>query len=324
MSLLLALTTAAWAGKGATFWMPPQASTLAPDIDYVFYFIYWVNVAFFVVLIGATALFTIQYRQKALGERTHPTKGSHSLEFFWAVIPTILSVAMFVMGFKVYIDSSVPPADSMDVRVVGQKWSWTFEYPEAGIETTKLIVPAGRNVRLTMNSRDVLHSFFVPDFRIKKDVLPGRYTVLWFNAPEPGTHHVYCTEFCGDGHSVMANEVEVIEPEAFDAWVAGEQNKGPLTGAALGEDLFSKKACNSCHHIDGTKLIGPPLNGIYGKEELLEGGGTVLVDDNYIRESLFSPAAKIVAGYPPVMTPFQGQLTDEETTALIDYIKGLE
>ncbi|MCP4805423.1 MAG: cytochrome c oxidase subunit II [Proteobacteria bacterium] len=324
MSVLLALLTAAHAAKGATFWMPPQASTLAPDLDWVFYFIYWVNVFFFVVLIGATALFTVQYRQRSAHDRTHPTKGSHSLEFIWAVIPTLLAIAMFVTGFKVYIDSSIPPADSMDVRVIAQKWSWYYEYPEHGVGSETLIVPADTNVRLTMSSKDVLHSFFVPDFRVKKDVVPNRYTVLWFNAPEPGDHIIYCTEFCGDGHSVMQSEVEVIEPAAFDAWVASEKNKGPLVGAALGEDLFTKKACGSCHSTDGTPQIGPPLNGIYGKNETMEDGSTALVDDNYIRESLFAPGAKIVKGYAPVMTPFQGQLTDEEVNGLIDYIKSLE
>ena len=226
------------------------------------------------------------------------------------------------VAFAGDIDWAASTAETVDV--LSRTLQAPSVNPEEGLGSETLIVPAGRNVRLTMNSKDVLHSFFVPDFRVKKDVIPGRYTSLWFNAPAPGTHQVYCTEYCGDGHSVMLNEVEVIEPEAFDAWVAAERSKGPLVGAELGEQLFTKKACNSCHAIDGTRLIGPPLNGIYGKEEPLEGGGTALVDDNYIRESLFSPAAQIVAGYPPVMTPFQGQLNDEEVNALIDYIKGLE
>jgi cytochrome c oxidase subunit 2 len=308
--------------KDATFWMPPQASTLAPDIDFIFYFIYWVDVAFLVALIGAMLLFAVQYRQKSENDKTHPTQGSHKLEFIWAFVPTLLSIAMFVMGFQVYIDSSVPPADSMDVRVIGQKWSWSYDYGN-GVVTNKLKVPAGQNVRLTMNSRDTLHSFYVPDFRIKKDVLPNRYTVLWFNAPEPGEHQVFCTEYCGDSHSTMLSSVEVMEPAAYEGWMAYEEEASKsLTGAALGEKLF-KQNCVACHGLDGNKLVGPPLNGIYGKNENLADGSTVLVDDNYLRESITMPAAKIVAGYPPAMTPF-AHLTDTEVDGLIDYLKGVE
>lgn len=308
--------------KDATFWLPPQASTLAPDLDGVFYFIYWVDVVFLVLLMGATALFTIQYRQRTVQDKTHPTQGSHKLEFIWAFIPTLLSIAMFVMGFQVYIDSSVPPADSMDVRVIGQKWSWSYDYGN-GVVTDTLKVPRDTNVRLTMNSRDVLHSYYVPDFRIKKDVIPNRYTVLWFNAPEPGEHQVYCTEYCGDAHSVMLSKVEVMDPEAYASWMAYEEESSKtLSGAALGEKLF-KQNCVACHNVDGTKLVGPALNGLYGKSENLADGSSVQVDDNYLRESITLPAAKIVAGYPPAMTPF-AHLTDTEVDGLVDYLKGLE
>ena len=308
--------------KDATFWLPPQASTLAPDLDGVFYFIYWVDVVFLVLLMGATALFTIQYRQRTVQDKTHPTQGSHKLEFIWAFIPTLLSIAMFVMGFQVYIDSSVPPADSMDVRVIGQKWSWSYDYGN-GVVTDTLKVPRDTNVRLTMNSRDVLHSYYVPDFRIKKDVIPNRYTVLWFNAPAAGKHQVFCTEFCGDAHSAMLSTVEVMEGEAYTSWMQGEvESSKTLTGAALGEKLFATN-CVACHTTDGTKKVGPALNGLYGKQEQLADGTSVKVDDNYLRESITLPAAKIVAGYPPAMTPF-AHLKDAEVDGLIDYLKGLE
>ncbi len=268
--MTLLLVGQALAGKDGTFWMPPQSSTLAPTIDNDFYLVYWSTVILFILLMGATIYLAIAYRQKSENQRTHPTKGSHSLELIWASIPTVMSVVIFVMGLNAYIDSSVPPADSIDVRVIGQKWSWYYQYPDLGIESDTLIAPADTNVRLTMYSKDVLHSFFVPDFRIKHDVVPNRYTALWFNAPEPGKHVVYCTEFCGDGHSVMLSEVEVVPQERWDRWVEGKQNTGPLTGVALGEDLFAKKGCGGCHSTDGARLVGPPLNDLMGKEEPLE------------------------------------------------------
>lgn len=316
------------AGQGKTFWMPPQASTLAPDIDRVFYFIYWVDIAFFVLMMGAVIFFAIKYKQKAEGDKTSSNKGSHSLELVWAVVPLIISVVMFVTGFRVYVESIVPPADSYDIRVVAQKWSWAFEYPSEGIDSTELVVPADTNVRLTMNSKDVLHSFFVPDFRIKKDVVPGRYSVVWFNAPEPGEHHIFCTEYCGDGHSLMLNRVRVLPQEEYDAWLASQQSvaaaEGDLTGVVLGESLFTKKACVGCHVIDGTRLVGPPMNGLIGRTEVFEDGTSLVADDDYIRESILAPTTKVVAGYAPSMPPFEGQLSETEINALIDYIKSLD
>lgn len=324
----LLLTGTAWAGGERTFWLPPQASTIAPDIDRIFYLIYWVNVVFFVAMMGAVFLFFFKYKQKSPDQKTSAIKGSHTLELIGAVIPTILSVVLFVTGFRVYVDSSVPPADSMDVRVVAQKWKWDFYYPEAGVTSDSLVVPAGENVRLTMSSKDVLHSFFVPDFRVKKDVLPNRYSVVWFNAPDAGEHNIFCTEYCGDGHSVMLNTVEVLEPAAYDAWlteqVAAASAPRPGPGIELGELLYKEKACNGCHTADGSALVGPTFKGLYGKSEALEDGSTVTVDDDYLRESIEAPAAKIVKGYAPSMPPFEGQLTDEELNSLIDYIKTLE
>ena len=328
-SLLLPLLGAgmAAAAEGGTFWMPPQASTVAADVDKVFYFIYYIDIVFFVLMMGAVIFFAFKYKQKQEGEKTHPSRGSHSLELVWAVVPTILAVAIFVTGFRVYVEGAIPPADSYDIRVVGEKWKWNFEYPHEGITGSELVVPAGTNVRLTMNSKDVLHSFYVPDFRVKKDVIPGRYSVVWFNAPEPGEHHIFCTEYCGDGHSVMLNTVKVVPPAEFDAWVDGQKAEaeaaGSLTGVALGEHLFEKKACNGCHSVDGSPLVGPTLKGVMGREEKLTSGETITVDENYLRESILAPATKVVDGFAPSMPPFEGQLSDEEVNALIDYLKTL-
>jgi len=184
-ALLIHSGAARAANEAGTFWMPPQASTFAQDVDFTYYFIYWIDVVFFLVLMGAMLLFAIQYRQKKVGEKTLDLKGSHAVELAWAVMPSFLLIAMFVLGFQAYMKQTVPPADALNVRVKAQKWQWNYDYPELGIENTSvLVVPEGKAVVLTMSSKDVLHSFFVPDFRVKKDVVPGRYTVLWFEVPE--------------------------------------------------------------------------------------------------------------------------------------------
>jgi cytochrome c oxidase subunit 2 len=337
-------------GRGAqaaegTFWMPPQASTYAADVDFVFYFIYWTCVVFFVILMAAVGYFVWAHRQKGPDDRVPDIKGSHALEIGWSVIPGIFMLAMFWYGFDIWIQQAVPPADSLEVRVTAQKWQWSYSYRHDGKTVTvggpdaecmkritdptrdvecnaPLRVPAGRPVKLIMNSVDVLHSFYVPDFRVKKDVVPGRYSVVWFEAPEAGEHTIFCTEYCGDRHGYMYSKTIVMPPDEFEDWLQAEADATPV-GTASGDKLFAMKGCAGCHSIDGSRLVGPSLKGLYGRDENLEGGMTVKADDNYIRESILVPAAKIVAGYPPTMPSFQGQLTDEEVSNLIDYIKTL-
>jgi len=325
--LVLALTTStsAQAAPGdATFWMPPQASTFAGDVDFVFYYIYWLCVFFFIVMMGATFGMAWKYRAKGDDQRTDPLSHSTKLEIAWSAFPSVLLIVMFVLGFRGFMDMSVPPADSFDVRVVGTKWSWAYQYPGTNIETDKLIVPANTPVRLTMTSRDVLHSYFVPDFRAKKDVLPNRYTVMWFEATKVGEHIVYCTEYCGNGHSRMLSTVEVMEPSAFDVWY-NEANFDPttLTDVEYGTKLFTTKGCNACHSVDGSPMVGPTLKGKWNINEKLDDGSEVLVDANYVRDSLMAPAGQVVAGFQPVMPPYQGQLDDRQVDSLIAYIETL-
>jgi cytochrome c oxidase subunit 2 len=346
-SLLLPLwgSQAAEAAEGASFWMPPQASTIAADSDFVFYFIYWVCVICFVIMMGALGYFVLLYRQKTETDTVPLIKGSHALEIGWSIIPTIFMAVMFWYGFQLWIDLAVPPADSMEVRVTGQKWVWSYSYShngkvikEAGVDAecmdrikdptrdiecnTPLRVPAGKPIKLVMNSIDVLHSFYVPDFRVKKDVVPGRYTVLWFEAPEPGEHNVFCTEYCGDRHGYMYSKVIVMPPDEFDAWLQmrwDETTEGPRTG----EMVYQQEGCAGCHSIDGAPGVGPSFKGLYGRMEKLADGSSVMVDDNYLRESILVPGAKVVAGFAPSMPPFQGRLSDEEVANTIDYIKTL-
>lgn len=329
---------AAQAAEKATFWLPPAATEYAKQTDFTFYFIYWIDLVFFIVLMGATLLFTLKYRQRKEGEKTSPTKGSHALEAVWAIFPTFLLFAMFFLGFQGWINQAVPPADAMDIRVTGQKWNWTFQYAngvttfanvkEGGLseyDGEGLVVPAGKPVRLTMSSVDVIHSFYVPDFRIKKDVIANRYTVQWFQADEPGEHQVYCTEYCGTKHSRMLSKIRVLAPADYDAWMKAQVGDGqPVSPEKAGEKLFASNGCTGCHSVDGSAMVGPTLKGKYGAKETLEGGATVDIDDNYIRESIMVPAAKIVAGFPPAMPAFQGRLSDEEINNLIAYIKSLQ
>lgn len=346
-SLLLHLLGArgAQAAEGATFWMPPQASTYAADTDFVFYFIYWVCVVFFIIMMAAVGYFVLAHRQKGPDDTVPDIKGSHALEIGWSVVPGVFMLAMFWYGFQVWIDQAVPPADAMEVRVTAQKWQWSYTYrhdgksiqvggpdaecmkritdPTRDIEcNAPLRVPAGKPVKLIMNSVDVLHSFFVPDFRTKKDVVPGRYTLAWFEAPEVGEHTIFCTEYCGDRHGYMYSKVIVMPPAEFDAWLQKEADATPV-GTLPGDKLFAMKGCAGCHSIDGSKMVGPTLKGKFGTMETLEGGEQVKIDENYVRESILVPAAKIVAGYPASMPSFQGQLSDEEVGNLIDYIKTL-
>ena len=327
LSVLSLLTNPAVAGEltrpdhDGSLWLPPAASTIASRIDFVWWYIYWLDVAFFIVLMGAMIGMFFLYRQRREGERTPDIKGSHTLELVWSVFPSFLLVGMFWLGFTAWIDAAVPPANSMEVRVVARMWDWNFQYTdiESGRSFTspELKVPSGQPVKLVMSSEDVLHSFFVPDFRVKKDVVPGRYTMLWFEAPHEGVHDLFCTEFCGDGHSKMIEKITVMDAQDYRAWAQPQFEDTTITP----EKVAVANGCNGCHSTDGSPKIGPTFKGMYGKTETLEGGATVKVDDGYIRESINAPAAKIVAGYPPTMPPFQGKLSEEELNLLIDYIK---
>ncbi|MBZ0273260.1 cytochrome c oxidase subunit II [bacterium] len=305
--------------------MPPRASTVAEGVDNVFYFIYYLSVFFFVVIVALMVVFAVKYRKRSEGQRSSPIKGHLGLELLWSVVPAFLLVAIFLWGFFGFMDLSVPPDDALDIRVTAQQWSWNFSYPRDGINSPDLVVPAGRPVKLTMSSNDVIHSFFVPDFRVKRDVLPNRYTVLWFEAIEPGEHNIFCTEYCGTSHAQMLAKVKVLDAAAYQEWIqtGGGQFAGDMPMHEIGKSIFTKRGCIACHSVDGTRLIGPSLKGVYGHEVQLADGSTVKADDNYLRESIMDPATRIVTGYQPVMPTYRGMLADKEVDALIEYVKSL-
>lgn len=319
----------AQAANTASWWKPIQASAHASAVDGLFNFIMYLCIFFFVLIIGAMVYFIVKYRRKGDGpERTSPIKGNHTLEIVWSVIPGILLVLIFVWGFKDWLAIAVVPANAMEVRVTGQKWNWTFTYAKEGIVSPDLVVPAGQPVKLVMTSKDVLHSFYIPDFRIKRDVIPGKYTVLWFDPAEEATHQIYCTEYCGTEHSKMLSKVKVLSSAKYEEWIANGGEEGGSSGVPLaekGKRLYEQRGCVACHSVDGSRKVGPTWQGLFGKPHQFADGSTLAsVDENYLRESILVPGAKVVAGYANVMPSYQGQLNDKQIESIIEYIKTLK
>jgi cytochrome c oxidase subunit 2 len=319
----------AQAANTGSWWKPIQASAHAASVDSLFNFIMYLCFFFFVLIVGAMVYFIVKYRRKGdAPEKTSPIKGNHTLEIVWSVIPTILLVIIFAWGFKDWLAIAVVPNNAMEVRVTGQKWNWTFTYPKEGIVSSDLVVPAGQPVKLVMTSSDVLHSFYIPDFRIKRDVVPGRYTVLWFEPSEPATHQIYCTEYCGTSHSNMLSKVKVLDSAKYEEWIANGGEEGGASAVPLaekGQKLYEARGCVACHSVDGSPKVGPTWKGLFGKpHKFADGTEMAATDENYIRESILVPGAKVVAGYANVMPSYQGQLNDKQIEAIIEYIKTLK
>jgi cytochrome c oxidase subunit 2 len=299
---------------------PTRASTVAGQVDALYFFAIGVSIVFSVLIVALIIYFIIRYRRRAQAEVGADVHGSTKLEIIWTVIPLGIVLFMFAWGAQVFFDISRPPSDASEFWVVGKQWMWKIQHPEGKREINELHVPLGRPVKLTMTSEDVIHSFFVPAFRVKADVLPGRYTTVWFEATRTGEFHLFCAEYCGTEHSKMIGTIVVMEPHDYEAWLAGGE-QGPSM-VASGEQLFEKHACNTCHRPD-TDVRGPWLGGLFGTEVDLEGGRRVTADENYLRESILNPPAKIVAGYQPIMPTFKGLVSEEEVISLISYIKAL-
>ena len=298
---------------------PERASTFANNVDALYVFLIVVTGFFTLLVFAIVAFFAIKYRQKPGGRATQ-IEGSYALEATWTLIPFGIFMIMFVWGASVYMNEAQPPKNAMDVFVVGKQWMWHLQHPEGVREINQLHVPLGRDVRLTMISQDVIHSFYVPEFRIKQDVLPGRYTTVWFHAIKTGTFHLFCAEYCGTNHSAMIGQVIVMEPAEYTQWLSGGSGEGSM--ASGGEKLFQQLGCATCHRAD-TQGRGPNLVGIYGKTQSLDNGQTVTADDNYLRESILNPSAKVVSGFKPIMPTFEGIVTEEQVLSLVAYVKSL-
>jgi cytochrome c oxidase subunit II len=299
---------------------PEQASALAPQVDHLLFFLLAVSCFFTILIFASIFYFAIRYRRRSDRELPQLIHGSTSLEILWSVIPFGLTMIMFTWGAELYFRESRPPNHALDIYVVGKQWMWKLQHMEGRREINELHVPLGRPIRLTMTSEDVIHSFFVPAFRVKEDVVPGRYSTLWFSPTKAGKYHLFCAEYCGTNHSHMIGWIYVMEPQDYQNWVSGGAAMGSL--AEEGGKLFASLACANCHHPDGSGRC-PSLVGLYGRNVMLSTGGTVKADDAYIRESILRPDAKVVAGYQPIMPTFQGLVTEEGVLQLIEYVKSL-
>ncbi len=297
---------------------PDRASTAAGNVDALYIFLLIVSGLMTLLIFTAVVYFAARYRHQQ-GVPAEQIEGSIPLELTWSVIPLGVFLAIFFWGAVVYFKGRTPPRDSTEVYVVAKQWMWKLEHAEGQREINELHVPVGRDVKLIMTSQDVIHSFYVPAFRMKQDVLPGRYTVAWFRATKPGTYHLFCAEYCGTQHSGMIGSIVVQEPAQYEAWMSGGST-GPLS--ATGEKIFAELGCVTCHRSD-TQGRGPNLQGVFGKPVLLEDGRTVTVDENYVRESILDPGAKVVNGFKPVMPTFQGIVSEEQLNALVAYVKSL-
>ncbi len=298
---------------------PTGASSHALAVDLLYIFLVVVCGATTLLIFAVVAFFAMKYR-RSHGREATPIHGSLILEIGWSVIPLGLFIVMFVWGALIFFDVRTPPQDSAEVYVVAKQWMWKLQHMEGQSEINELHVPVGRDIKLIMTSQDVIHSFYVPAFRIKQDVIPGRYTTMWFRATRPGTYHLFCAQYCGTMHSGMIGDVVVMEPAQYQSWMSG----GPVTGslAQNGQALFQQLGCSTCHRFD-VQGRGPNLTGVFGKPVQLEDGRTVVADENYVRESILSPAAKVVSGFKPIMPVFQGQVSEEQLTALVAYVKSL-
>jgi cytochrome c oxidase subunit 2 len=306
-----------WSG---TPLFPEAASTMATRVDALYFFMLGLGIFFSLLIAGLIVYYALRFHRRsprAIGAQLH---GNMTLELAWTGIPLLITMVIFVWGADLYFAMSRPPDNSLDVYVVAKQWMWKFQHLDGQREINELHVPAGRDVRLIATSEDVIHDWFVPAFRIKADVLPGRYVNIWFRATKPGRYHLFCAEYCGTKHSGMIGQVVVMEPRDYQIWLSGGETGRTL--ASAGERLFVDLACNTCHRPD-TQGRGPVLNGLIGRTVQLQSGESIVADEAYIRESILNPSAKITAGYQPIMPTFQGLVTEEQLLQLIEYVKSL-
>ena len=301
--------------------IPEQASTVAGQVDALFLFLVAVTVFFSGLIFLLVLVFAIKYRRRSEAERPKAIHGSLLLEALWTVVPLGIALVIFVWGAYLYFVISRPPAAAMEVYVVGKQWMWKLQHPTGQREINELHIPIHRPVKLTMTSEDVIHSFYVPAFRVKADVVPGKYTSVWFEATKTGEYHLFCSEYCGTSHAVMGGRIVVMEPAEYERWLAGGVGEESLPAA--GEKLFGRLGCSTCHRSDGSGR-GPSLVGKFGRTEKLTSGETISVDESYLRESILNPQAKIVAGYPPIMPTFKGLVTEDQLVQLLAYLKSLK
>lgn len=302
--------------------IPESASTLSWKVDALYFYLSGVTLFFTLLISIVLIFFVIRYRRRTPYEIPRPVAGSHKLETLWTVIPFIISMTIFGWGASVYYEQFRPPQNAVEIYVVGKQWMWKIQHSTGQREINELHIPVGRKIKLIMTTEDVIHDFFVPAFRMKTDVVPGKYTTQWFEATKPGTYRFFCAEYCGMNHSGMIGQVIVMEPREFDNWLSG--NAGNTTPAVAGQQLYQSLGCVSCHGANGEGGRGPTLAGVFGRQIQLANNQTVRADEAYIRESIINPQARIVAGFGPIMPTFQGQVSEDQLMQLLAFIKSLQ
>ncbi len=303
--------------------LPPSVSAGASEVDKIFFLILTITTFFFLLIVGLMILFIILYRHRRGSKPRQSPHHNFLLEFTWSVIPLILVFVIFFVGFKGYMDMSVSPLETYEINVTGQRWNWLFTYANGYVDK-ELHVPSGVSVSLVITSEDVIHSLFIPALRLKRDAVPGRYAKIWFKAIEPGEYPIYCAEYCGTGHSTMLTKLIVHEPGEFDKWLEDSASfVKNLPPTEAGQKLYETRGCMQCHSVDGTVKIGPTFKDLFGEQVALMDRKKVTVDENYVRESIVDPQAKVVAGFDPVMPTYKGRLKDEEISAIIAFLKTL-
>jgi cytochrome c oxidase subunit 2 len=306
----------------SSFWLPVDGSTTAGYVDGLFNYIMWVSVFCTVLLILLMIYFVAKYRAKSRLEKPQESPAHHTgLELIWSIVPLPVVLLMFAWGFQGFVALRTTPKDAYEIHVTGQKWKWLFEYPN-GYTDDVLHVPVGRKVRAIASSVDVVHSLGLPAFRTKIDVVPGRYTELWFEANHAGEFPVFCDQYCGTDHSGMITKIVAHEAADFQNWLAEAANKmDSMPAAELGEKMYNQQGCAGCHSLDGSTKTGPSWKGVFGRSETMSDGSTLVVDENYLKESIMEPQAHIVRGFSPVMPTFKGKLSDKKIAGLIAFIK---
>ncbi len=300
---------------------PERATEIAREVDAIYFFGLGIATIFSLLIAVLVVYFAVRYRRRHPDEVGEREQAPAWLELVWSIIPLGILLVMFAWGADVFFKARRAPADAVEYYVTGKQWMWKFQHPQGAREINDLHVPVGVPVKLIMTSEDVIHSFWVPEFRVKMDVLPGRYTTLWFEVDRPGIYRIFCNEYCGVEHSLMRGSVIAMEPADYEEWLGGGQ---PLTALTrTGEQVFAEKTCNTCHK-DEAAALGPSLTGLFGTEREFQDGSRTIADENYIRQSILEPRAHLVMGYQALMPTFQGQVDEEELTLLINYIKSLQ
>jgi len=299
---------------------PERASTIAGEVDALYFFLVGLSVVMSVLIATLVISFAVKFHRRHADEVGAQVHGGLVLELAWTFVPFVIAMVIFFWGAKVYFVMASPPSETLNIYVVGKQWMWKVQHTTGQREINQLHLPVGRPVKLIMTSEDVIHNFSIPAMRVKADVIPGRFVQIWFEPSRPGTYQIFCAEYCGTQHSGMIGQVVVMDASEYQTWLSGGEGEGSL--ASTGEKLFADLACNTCHRPD-SRGRGPVLQNVFGRPVQLHDGTIVTADENYLRESILTPAAKLTAGYQPVMPAFQGLVSEEQLLALIEYVKSL-